>query len=197
MKIWIRRNGRALLISVLMIVLIGITITRPAWQDNIGYLRPSRTVPYGHSTVLGGARWQLVAIKPPTQQELQRYAIVPEDLGDYPANTRLVTYVLNRDKDGKPAGVPSGYIGCDAAATAGDRQWSATSMATSLISWAQDRGYATICSPKYEGPLLLPLIVPIDVHITSINVEFLPDSWSDQKQLSRPTDLLVIDFDTG
>jgi hypothetical protein len=196
MKTWVQRNGRPLLVSVLMIVLIGITITRPAWQDNIGYLEPRLTVPYGHSTVLGSVRWQLISIQPPNQQELQRYAIIPEDLGDYPPNTRLATYVLKRDKDGKPAGVPPGYTGCDAAAIAGNRRWTGTSMATSLEIWAQDHGYTTICSPKYKGPLLLPLIVPIDVHISSINVEFLPDSWNDQKQLSKSTELLVIAFDT-
>ncbi|MGH3966915.1 MAG: hypothetical protein ACRDTV_02025 [Mycobacterium sp.] len=176
--------------------MIAITITRPAWQDNIGYLQPKQTVPYGHSTVVGGVRWQLMSIKPPDKRELQQYAIVPEDLDDYPPNSQLATYVLKRDKDGKPAGLPAGYAGCESAAIAGNRRWSKLSVALSVDYWAQHLGYTTLCSPKYDGPLLVALFVPIGVHISSINIEFLPDSWNDQKQLSKPTDLLVIGFDT-
>jgi hypothetical protein len=57
MTTWIRRNGRALLIIVLMIDLIGITVTRPAWQNNIGYRLPKITVPYGQAATICGVRW--------------------------------------------------------------------------------------------------------------------------------------------
>jgi hypothetical protein len=196
MRPWIRRNGRPLLIGVLMVVLIAITVTRPAWQDNIGYRLPKQTVPYGHSTVLGGVRWQLTSVKPPDRRELQKYAVIPEDLGDDPPNTRLVTYVWQRTKDGKPAGVPKGYTGCDSTARAGNRQWRKTSSAVALQPWARQRGYTTLCMPKYTGPLLLALIVPNDVQLTSIDVEFLPDSWADKTKLSNNSDLLVVRFDT-
>jgi len=197
MKTWIRRNCRALLVSVLMVVLIAITITRPAWQDNIGYLRPRLTVPYGHSTVLGGVRWQLISVKPPDKRELEKYMVIPEDVGDEPPNTRLVTYLMRRDKAGKPAGVPAGYSGCDSAAMAGNRRWTKTSSSMAVVNWAMQQGYTTICSSKFPGPLLLALIVPADVHISSINIEFVPDSWGDQTQMSKSTDLLVVGFHTN
>ena len=197
MRAWIRDNGRAVLIGVLMVVLIAITITRPAWQDNIGYRLPKQTVPYGHSVVLGGVQWQLTSVTPPDRRELQKHAIIPEDLGDYPPNTRLATYVWQRTKDGNPASVPSGYSGCDSIARAGNRRWLKTSSALALQSWATQRGYSTLCVPKYNGPLLLALILPTDVRLTSIDVEFLPDSWGDKTKLSNNSDLLVVRFDTA
>jgi hypothetical protein len=196
MKTWIRNNGRALLIIVLMVDLIGITVTRPAWQDNIGYRLPKQTVPYGHSVVLGGVRWQLTSVQPPDQQELEKYAIIPEDLEHYPPHTRLATYVWQRTKDGKPASVPAGYSGCDSIALAGNRQWQKTVTELALQAWAERRGYTSLCVPKYTGPLLLALILPTDVQLTSIDVEFLPDSWGDKTKLSNNSDLLVVRFDT-
>jgi hypothetical protein len=195
MKAWIRDNGRALLISVLMVILIAITVTRPAWEDNIGYRLPKQTVPFGHSVVLGGVSWQLTAVQAPDQQELQKYALIPDDLDQYPPNTRLVTYVWQRTKDGKPAGVPAGYSGCDSIAVAGDRQWRKTASALALQTWAERRGYTNLCAPKYTGPLLLALILPTDVQLTSIDVDFLPDSWGDKTKLSNNSDLLVVRFD--
>lgn len=197
MKAWIRRNSRAVPITVLMVVLIAITITRPAWQDNIGYLLPKQTVPYGHSVVLGGVRWQLTSVQPPDQQELQKYAVIPEELEHYPPNARLATYVWRRTKDGKPAGVPAGYSGCNSIAVAGQRQWRRTSSALALQSWAEHRGYTNLCVSKYTGPLLLALILPTDVQLTSIDVEFFPDSWGDKTKFSNNSDLLVVRFDVG
>jgi hypothetical protein len=194
---WIRRNSRAVLIGVLMVGLIAITVTRPAWQDNIGFWLPKQTVPYGHSAVLGDVRWQLTAVQPPDKQELQNYSFIPEDLGDDPPNARLATYVWQRTKDGKPASVPNGYMGCDAYVRAGNRRWTKTSSATALQSWARQRGYTTLCTPKYTGPLLLAVVVPTDVHLTSIVVDFLPDSWSDKTQISNDSPPLVVRFDTG
>ncbi len=197
MKMWIRRNGRAVLISVLTVVLIGITVTRPAWQDNIGYRLPKQTVPYGYSTVFGGVRWQLTSVKPPDKQALQQYAFFSDELPDIPPNGRLATYVWQRTKDGKPAGVPAGYTGCDSIAVAGKRRWTKTVSSLAVENWAQHLGYTTLCATKYNGPLLLALIVPIDVQLTSIDVEFPPDSWGDQTKLSNNSDLLVVRFDTG
>ena len=196
MKMWIRRNCRALLVAVLMVNLIAITITRPAWQDHIGYLQPSQTVSYGHSTVLGGVRWQLKSIKPPDKRELAPYVLVPEDIDELPANTRRATYLLQRDKDGKPAGSPAGYMGCEVSAVAGNRRWSSLSQSLAVTYWAQHLGYTTICGPKYPGPLFVAVVVPTHVHISSIVVDFLPNSWDDKKRLSKPYDLLVIGFDT-
>jgi hypothetical protein len=195
-KTWIVRNGRAVLISVLMMVLIGITITRPAWRDNIGYRQPKQTVPYGHSTVLGGVRWQLMSIKPPDHQELKPYELFADEIENLPPKSRIATYVLKRDKDGKPAGLPPGYAGCESTAVAGKRRWTKTSSAYSVQEWGRHLGYTSYCSPDHQGPMLLALVVPIDVHLTAIDVQFLPDSWNDKKQLSKATDLLVIRFDT-
>jgi hypothetical protein len=197
MRTWIRRNRRALVISVLMVVLIAITITRPAWQDNIGYRLPKQTVPYGQSVVLGGVRWQLTSVQAPERRELQKYSVIPEDLDNYPPNARLATYVWQRTKDGKPAGVPPGYSACNAIARAGQRQWSRTSTALALQSWAERRGYTNLCASKYTGPLLLALVLPTDVRLTSIDVQFLPDSWGDKTKLSNNRDLLVVRFDVG
>jgi hypothetical protein len=195
MTMWIRRNGRALLIGVLMIALIGITITRPAWRDNIGYLRPKQTVPYGHSVVLGGVRWELTAIKPPDEHELQRYAFIPDELETLPPDTRLATYVVTRVKDGKPAAVPAGYTGCWIVANAGQRQWTKKAGSMSVEYWAQHHGYVTLCSYKFPGPMLVALIVPTGVQISSIDLQFLPNSWNDVTRPSKSTDLLVIGFD--
>jgi hypothetical protein len=62
--------------------------------------------------------------------------------------------------------------------------------------WAERRGYTNLCMPKYKGPLFVALVVPNDVQLTSIDVEFLPDSWSDQTKLSNNSDLMVVRFDT-
>lgn len=195
MKMWIRRNGRALLIIVLMIDLIGITVTRPAWQENIGYLHPKHTVPYGHAIDLGGVRWQLISIKPPSKVALQSDPLLPAD--SFPPNTRLVTYLLQRDGHGKPGGLPAGYSGCQPVFWAGNRQWWALTMPLSVQFWGDRMGYSTLCGPGHDGPLLVARVVPIDAQISSIDVKFLPNSWSDTKRLSTATDLLVVRFDTG
>lgn len=72
-----------------------------------------------------------------------------------------------------------------------------TSSGLALQNWATDRGYSTACVPKYVGPLLLALVIPTNVQLTSIDVEFLPDSWGDKTKLSNNSDLLVVRFDTG
>jgi hypothetical protein len=197
MKTWLRSNGRPVLISVLLIVLIAITVSRPAWQDNIGYRLPKQTVPYGHSAVLGGVRWELTSIKPPDQRQLQQYALFPDELGDDPPKSRLATYLWQRTKDGKPASVPTGFTGCDLIARAGKRRWTSKTSSIAVDNWAKHLGYVNLCHARYNGPLFVAFVVPADVQLTSIDVEFIPDSWGDQKRLSKPSDLLVIRFDTG
>jgi hypothetical protein len=194
---WIRRNGRALLVSVLLLNLIAITITRPAWQDNIGYRLPKQTVPYGHSTILGGIRWQLSSLKPPERRELQQYAYIPMEMGDDPPNSRVAAYVWQRTKDGKPASVPAGFAGCDLIARAGKRRWTTKTSSIAIDNWAQHLGYTKLCDPKYNGPLFVAFVVPVDVQLTAIDVEFIPNSWGDKKKLSNNSDLLVVRFDTG
>jgi hypothetical protein len=197
MTMWIRRNGRALLIIVLMIDLIGITVTRPAWQEHIGFLRPKRTVPYGRAIDLGGVRWQLISLKPPSKAALQSDPLLPGDSASFPPDTRLVTYLLQRDRHGKPGGLPAGYSGCQPIFWAGKRQWQALTMPLSVQFWGERMGYSTICGAGHDGPLLVARFVPIDAHISSIDVQFLPNSWNDTKKLSSATDLLVVRFETG
>jgi hypothetical protein len=197
MKIWIHRNGRAVVIIVLMIVLIGITITRPAWQDNIGFLRPKQTVPYGHSIDLGGVRWQLTSINPPNHRELQSEAFLPDESDQFPPNTRLVTYVIRRDEHGKPGGLPTGFDLCRPVFVAGDRQWQSLTLPLSVEFWGDRLGYTTICGRGHKEPLLVARVIPDDVHISSIDIQFLPVAWENVKQLSKNTDLLVIRFNVG
>ncbi|OBK32523.1 hypothetical protein A5658_15915 [Mycobacterium sp. 1245111.1] len=198
MSSWIRRNGRALVISVLVVVLIGITITRPAWQDNIGYLRPKYTVPWGHSIVIADTRWQLASVTAPTRRELSKYSsVMPKDPYDLPPNSRLATYLLRRTKDGKPASVPAGYEFCVATVNSGERQWTKESYALGITEWQLHGGVSAICSPRHTEPLLVAIVVPKDIKLTSVDVRFLPESWDNKKEISKPTDLLVVRFDTG
>jgi hypothetical protein len=192
---WIRRNTRALLIVLLMTDLIGITVTRPAWQDNIGFRKPKITVPYRHSAVIGGVRWQLTPTTLPNEQELRKYSYGSRALEELPPNSRLATYLWQRTKDGKPAGVPAGYDACEPIAVSGNRQWSKRTVSLALDYWAKHVGYTTLCLPKYTGPLIYAVIVPKDVHLTSIDVSFLPSAWSDKTKLSKNSDLLVVRFD--
>jgi hypothetical protein len=70
-------------------------------------------------------------------------------------------------------------------------------MPLSVQFWGDRMGYSTICGPGHDGPLLVARVVPIDAQISSIDVQFQPNSWSDTKRLSSATDLLVIRFDAG
>jgi hypothetical protein len=196
MTSWIRRNGRALLIIVLMVDLIGITITLPAWQDNIGYRLPKITVPFGQAATIGGVRWELKPLTLPPESEIRKSAFGLSDLDLHPLNGQLVTYFWQRTKDGKPAGVPAGYAGCESTAVSGDRKWSKRSSPLGLNAWADKAGYSTLCLPKYTGPLLMVTDVPKNIQLTSIDVAFLPNSWDDKTRISKSSDLLVVRFDT-
>ncbi len=198
MSSWIRRNGRALVISVLIVNLIGITITRPAWKDNIGYLKPKYTVPWGHSIAIADTRWELATVSPPTTRQLGQWtSMVPADPYDLPPDGRLATYLLRRTKNGKPVGVPTGYESCTATVNSGNRQWTKASFALGVTFWELYGGVSSICSPRHTEPLLVAIIVPKDVRLTSVDVQFLPESWDNKKEISKPTDLLVVRFDTG
>jgi hypothetical protein len=198
MSAWIRRNGRALVISVLVVNLIAITITRPAWQDNIGYQRPKYTVPWGRSIAIVDTHWELENVTPPTVRELSKWSsIVPNDPYDLPPNSRLATYLLRRTKNGKPASVPAGFESCTATVNSGNRQWTKASFALGITYWELYGGISTICSARHTEPLLVAMIVPKDVQLTSVDVQFLPESWDNKKEISKPTDLLVVRFDTG
>jgi hypothetical protein len=196
MTSWIRRNGRALLIIALMVDLIGITVTRPAWQDNIGFRQPRITVPYGQAATIGGVRWELKPLTLPPESELRKPAFGISDLDLHPRGGRLVTYFWQRTKDGKAAGVPAGYTGCESTAVSGDRMWSKFSSGLALDYWAKQAGYTTLCLPKYKGPLLLFMTLPDNIQLTSIDVGFLPESWDDKTRISKNSDLLVVRFDT-
>lgn len=197
MTSWLRRNGRAIVISVLVVGLIGITITLPAWRQNIGFDRPKHVVPYGSSITIGNTRWSLSPTTPPSVDELRKHMThLPADPYNLPPNTRLATYLLARTKDGKPVGVPDGYLGCTAMVNSGDRQWSKMAFSLGITEWELYGGVSAICSPRHSEPLLVAIVVPKDVHLTSVDVQFLPTSWDDKKTLSKSTDLLVIRFDT-
>lgn len=196
MTTWLRRNGRALLIIVLMVDLIGITVTRPAWQENIGYRQPKITVPYGQAATIGGVRWELKPLTLPDTVEMLKYSFGISDLDRHPPGGRLVTYLWQRTKDGKPAGVPAGYMGCESSAISGGRRWTKHSSSLALDDWADHVGYTTICVSKYTGPLLFVMALPNDVQLTSIDMNFLPNSWDDKTRIAKNSDLLVVRFDT-
>lgn len=198
MRSWIGRNGRAIVISVLVVNLIVISITLPAWRENVGFTRPKHVVPYGSSIEIGNTRWQLSPTKPPSVDELRKYtSYLNTDPYNLPPNARLATYLLRRTRDGKPASVPDGYAGCVAMVNSGDRQWTKMSFSLGITEWELHGGVSTICSPRHSEPLLVAIVVPKDVQLTSVDVQFLPASWDDKKTLSKSTDLLVIRFDTG
>ena len=71
------------------------------------------------------------------------------------------------------------------------------SFSLGITEWELHGGVSTICSPRHSEPLLVAIVVPKDVQLTSVDVQFLPASWDDKKTLSKSTDLLVIRFDTG
>jgi hypothetical protein len=48
---------------------------------------------------------------------------------------------------------------------------------------------------RHTEPLLVAMIVPKDVQLTSVDIQFLPESWDNKKEISKPTDLLVVRFD--
>ncbi len=196
MTTWMRGNGRALLIIALMVDLIGITVTRPAWQNNIGYRQPKITVPYGQAVTIGGVRWELKPLTLPDKSELVKYSFGISDLDLHPPGGRLVTYLWQRTKDGKPAGVPAGYVGCESSALSGGRRLTKQSSSLTLDDWAQHVGYTTICTPKYTGPLLFVMTVPNDVQLSAIDMNFLPESWDDKTRISKNSDLLVVRFNT-
>jgi hypothetical protein len=196
MTSWLRRNGRPLLVIALMVDLIGITVTRPAWQDNIGYRQPRITVPYGQAATIGDVRWELKPLTLPPEPELRKHAHGVTDLDLHPPGARLVSYLWQRTKNGKPAGGPAGYMGCESTAVSGDRKWTKRSNALALDYWAEQAGYTTLCLPKYKGPLLLLMVVPNNIQLTSIDVNFLPESWDDKTRISKSSDLLVVRFDT-
>ncbi|UMB68541.1 hypothetical protein [Mycobacterium paraterrae] len=198
MNVWIRRNGRALVISALVVVLIGITITRPAWRDHIGFREPKYTVPWGHSISIAGTDWQLSSTTPPTTKQLRRHlSILPADPYDLPPNARLATYLLRKTKDGKPVSIPAGYDSCVVMVNSGKRQWTKASFSLGITEWEVNGGVSTICSPRHPEPLLVAIIVPNDVTPTSVDVWFYPHSWDNKKEISKSTDLLVVRFNTG
>ncbi len=198
MNSWIRNNGRALIISALVVVLIGITITRPAWREHIGFAKPTHTVPWGHSITIAGTTWQLSSVTPPTAEQLREYmSLLPDDPYDLPPNGRLATYLLRHTKNGKPASVPPGFDSCIATVNSGKRQWTKTSFSLGVTEWEVNGGVSTICSPRHTEPLLVAIVVPKGITLTSVDVQFYPNSWDNKKEISKSTDLLVVRFDTG
>jgi hypothetical protein len=195
MRHWIRRNGLAVLIIGVIVVLVGVTVTRPTWRREIGSKQPQQTVRYGQSAVIDGVRWQLISIQPPGVDLLKKRELLPGEVDKYPANGRLVPFVFLREGSDERPARPPGTLSCLLSAVDGHRRWGAQTMPVGVSTWANRAGYATYCEAR--GPLLVGLFVPITAHITAIDVKLSRITPDDGGQPPQALDLWVIRFDTG
>jgi hypothetical protein len=196
MRHWIRSNWLAELIIALMIVLVGVTVTRPAWQREIGSQQPQQTVRPGQSAVIDGVRWQLISIHPPGVDQLKEHEWLPGQASRYPANSRLVPFALGRENAGERTERPPGKLSCMLFAVDGHRRWYAQTTPVAVLSWASRAGYSMSCGDGH-GPVLVGLLVPVTAHITAIDVKFVwspPDFWEHPE---KALDLGMVRFDTA
>jgi hypothetical protein len=197
MKHWTRRNGPAVLIIVVMIVLVGVTVTRPAWRREIGSQQPQQTVRYGQSAVIDGVRWQLISIHPPGVDQLKKRERLPDQAARYPANSRLVPFALLRENAGERTARSPGRLFCVLRAVDGRRGWYAQTPLVAVMLWADGAGYSNFCSDDDQAPLLVNLFVPITAHITAIDVKFIRHPRADEPHPEKALVLGIVRFDTG
>jgi hypothetical protein len=197
MKYWIRRNGPALLIVVVMVVVVGVTVTRPAWRREIGSQQPQQTVRLGQSAVIDGVRWQLISTHPPGVDQLKKRELLPGQAARYPANSRLVPFALLRENAGERTARPPGKLFCMLRAVDGRRGWYAQTTPVAVLIWASRAGYSISCGDDDGGPLLVNLFVPITAHISAIDVKFVRSPPADEPHPEKALVLGTVRFDTG
>ncbi|HEY7054711.1 MAG TPA: hypothetical protein VH496_21620 [Mycobacterium sp.] len=187
MRTWIRRNWLAFGVIAVACFVVGFTVTRPAWERNIGDDGPDTTVDFGQSTTIGGVRWELAPVTAPASARLES-----------PPNSKLVTYLLRREKDGKPATIAGPFDGCATSVVDdGGRRWTTAGLTPMpLLRWSLDKHFTTFCGGN--GPLLVAISVPKDAHITAVDVLLFPKTEGDQdKSASAGHIRTIVRFNTN
>lgn len=167
MKAWLRRSRWAFLIIAVMTVLIATTITYPAWSLRVGFRNPEQTIAAGQWGEINGVRWQLSPFTIPPAS-----GGTSIDYDEPPTGSRIATYLLKREHDGQPAGLPPGFRFCLASLSDGTRRWTSTASSYDLFNLTYREGYTTICDEV--GPLVVSMYVPEDANITSVEVLLQP-----------------------
>lgn len=159
MRTWLRSNRWAFVVIAVTVTLIATTITYRQWSRQIGFKQPQLTVAAGQWGDVFGARWRLspVTVTGPTAP---------------PAGGRLAGYLLEREVDRRPAGLPEGFQFCTASMVEGPRRWTTTATDLAVFQFAYREHYTTRCSE--DGPLLVAMYVPADVTISAVEVLFQP-----------------------
>ena len=189
MKHWIRRNRWAFAVIAVAVAVVGVTVIRPTWWESRGYRQPHSTVAFGQAADIGGVDWQLVPVTLPPEAGSD---------GEAAPNTRLVTYVLTRQKDGRPAALGEEYGAClPFVADDTGRRW-ASHPPMSLFSWALANNLGFACLPGNTKPLLIAARVPADADITSVEVNLAKKVDEDAKYRPDPAESeSTIRFATG
>lgn len=167
MKPWLRRNRLAFAVIMVMAGLIAGTVTYPQWSRQIGFKRPEQTVPTEQWADVHGGRWRLSVVSIPAADPSLTYST-----DDQPEGSRLVSYVLDREHDGKPTGLPEGFRTCGASMVDGNRRWTRSATASRVYRFALEKGYTTVCQD--DGPYLLAMYVPDDATVNAIEVLLQP-----------------------
>lgn len=178
MKLWLRRNWLAFAVIALTAGLIAGTITYPEWTRQIGFKRPEQIVPAGQWADVHGARWRLTPITIPAADPSASF-----NVDDQPAGSRLVSYLLDREQDGKPAGVPEGFQFCLPSIVDGTRRWTKTAIASRVFRFAMNEGYATICMD--DGPYLIAAYVPEDAEVSAVEVLLQPGEADTDEEIDE------------
>ena len=159
MRRWLRSNWWAFIVIAVLVAAIGGTVTYRQWERQLGYTRPMQTVAAGQWADVFGLRWRLTPVQIPSP-------------GEPPAGGRLASYVLDRERDGRPAGLPDGFQFCTASMVEGPRRWTTTATDMSVFRFAYQKHYTTVCSQ--DGPLLVAMYVPDGVAIGAVDVLLQP-----------------------
>jgi hypothetical protein len=166
MTSWWRRNRWAFPVIAVAVTLIATTVTYPAWSRKTAPQRPEQVVALGRSADVHGAQWRMSAVTIPP---LDRPPLIPDDPPD---NSRLAAYVIERERDGAPSGLPAGFRFCIASMVDGPRRWTMGATTTQVFRYSRDEGLSTICNDA--GPLLIAMYVPVDARISSVDVLLQP-----------------------
>ncbi|TRW82752.1 hypothetical protein FK535_12375 [Mycolicibacterium sp. 018/SC-01/001] len=159
MRRWLRANWWAFLVIVALVAATAGTVTYKQWARQLGYTRPVQTVAAGQWGEAFGMRWRLSPVTVPSP-------------GDIPTGGRLASYVLDRDRDGRPGGLPDGFQFCSASLVDGPRRWTTTATDTAVFMFAYRQHVTTVCGQ--DGPLLVAMYVPKDATISAVEVLFQP-----------------------
>ncbi|MEH3139127.1 MAG: hypothetical protein PGN37_02905 [Mycobacterium kyogaense] len=159
MRRWLRSNWWAFAVIVVVVAAIAGTVTYSQWARQLGYTRPVQTVAAGQWADMFGLRWRLTPVTLPSP-------------GEPPAGGHLASYVLDRERDGRPAGLPDGFQFCTASMVEGPRRWTTTATDMSVFQFAYRQHLTTVCSQ--DGPLLVAMYVPSGVTVGAVELLLQP-----------------------